>query len=48
MSIGEYAFSLCEALGRVTITANGGDAANVKQMMINAGVSEGITWNMPS
>ena len=47
-SIGDYAFIYCTSLTSVTITANGGNAANVKQMMINAGVSEGITWNMPS
>lgn len=28
--------------------ANGGNANNVKQMLISAGVSSNITWNMPS
>ena len=46
--IGEGAFAYCSRLTSVTITANGGNAANVKQMMINAGVSESITWNMPN
>ena len=32
----------------VTITANGGNAENVKQMLISAGVSSSINWNMPS
>jgi len=32
----------------VTILANGGNAENVKQMMIAAGIPSGITWNMPS
>lgn len=47
-SIGSGAFAHCRELTSVTITANGGNAANVKQMMIAAGVSEGITWNMPN
>jgi len=47
-SIGDYAFTDCESLTSVTITANGGNAENVKQMLINAGVSSSITWNMPS
>ena len=48
ISIGNKTFYECSNLTTVTITANGGDAVNVKQMMINAGVAEGITWNMPS
>ena len=47
-SIGDFAFYGCSDLTSVTITANGGDAENVKQMMIDAGVSSSITWNMPS
>ena len=47
-SIGEYAFSDCSGLTSVTITSNGGNAENVKQAMISAGVSSSITWNMPS
>ena len=47
-SIGEYAFDSCNGLTSVTITANGGNAASVKQMMIDAGVDENITWNMPN
>ena len=47
-SIGENAFSSCSGLTSVTIVANGGNAASVKQMMIDAGVSSSITWNMPS
>lgn len=47
-SIGDGTFYECSNLTTVTIIANGGNAANVKQMMINAGVSESITWNMPS
>ena len=46
-SIESDAFFECFDLTSVTITANGGDAANVKRMMIAAGVSEDITWNMP-
>ena len=45
--IGEDTFYECNMLNNVTITANGGNAANVKQMMIDAGVYEYITWNMP-
>ena len=45
-SIGDGAFNFT-SLTSVTIMANGGNAENVKQMMINAGVSSGITWNMP-
>ena len=45
-SIGDGAFNFT-SLTSVTITANGGNAENVKQMMINTGVSESITWNMP-
>lgn len=29
-------------------TLNGGNVNNVKQAMIDAGVDENITWNMPS
>lgn len=47
-SIGEYAFMDCIRLTSVTIVANGGNAENVKQMMIDAGVPSNITWNMPS
>jgi hypothetical protein len=47
-SIGEDAFGGSIGLTSVTITANGGNANNVKQMMISAGVSSDITWNMPS
>ena len=47
-SIREYAFDGCSALTTVTIVGNGGNAENVKQMMISAGVSSNITWNMPS
>ena len=48
-SIGSDAFSDCSNLTSVTITADGGDAQAVKQMMIAAGVpSGGVTWNMPS
>ena len=46
-SIGTCAFSDCSGLTSVTITANGGNANDVKQAMIDAGVSENITWNMP-
>ena len=49
----EYgAFGDCSSLVSVTITANGGNANNVKQMMIdaidNTDISDNITWNMPS
>lgn len=47
-NIENSAFNFCTNLTSVTITANGGNAENVKQMMINAGVSSSITWNMPS
>ena len=47
-SIGYEAFDGCSRLTSVTITANGGNAENVKQMLIDAGVSSSITWNMPS
>ncbi len=47
-SIASSAFYDCGSLTGVTITANGGNAENVKQMMIEAGVDENITWNMPS
>ena len=46
-SIMTDAFDGCIGLTSVTIVANGGNAENVKQMMINAGVSSDITWNMP-
>ena len=46
-SIGNDAFE-GSGLASVTITANGGNAENVKQMMIDAGVDESITWNMPN
>ena len=46
--IGSDAFSGCIGLTSVTIVANGGNASSVKQAMIDAGVSESITWNMPS
>ena len=47
-SIGTGAFYECSGLTSVTIVANGGNANTVKNMMISAGVSESITWNMPS
>ena len=47
-NIGEGAFSGCSGITTVTIVANGGNAVNVKQAMINDGVPENITWNMPS
>ena len=47
-SIWDEAFSGCDRLTSVTITSNGSDAAKVKQMMIDAGVAEDITWNMPN
>lgn len=46
--IGIRAFADCEALESITITANGGNAQNVKNMLIDAGVPSSITWNMPS
>ena len=46
-SIGYDVFSNCSNLTSVTITSNGGNAENVKQSMIAAGVSSSITWNMP-
>lgn len=47
--IGGNAFASCYSLNEVTITANGGNANNVKQMLINADVyDENITWNMPN
>lgn len=50
--IGPYAFEGCSDLTNVTITANGGNAENIKQMMISAirdtAISDNITWNMPS
>ena len=47
-NIGTNAFQNCYGLTSVTITANGGNAASVKQKLIAAGVDENITWNMPS
>lgn len=47
-SIMSSGFSDCISLTSVTITSNGGNAANVKQMMIDAGVPPNITWNMPN
>ena len=51
ISIGTNAFYYCYVL-TVTITANGGNANNVKQMLQNAGVVDGshgtVIWNMPS
>ena len=47
-SIGEGAFQECSGLTSVTITSNGGNAENVKQMMIAAGVSPSIAWDMPA
>ena len=44
----DESFLGCENINSVTIVANGGNAENVKQMMISAGVSSSITWNMPS
>ena len=49
-NIGSYAFESCENLTSVTIVATGkpgASATNVKQAMIDAGVSSSITWNMP-
>ena len=48
MSIGDGAFYGCSRLANVTITENGENAETVKQLMIDAGVDENITWNMPS
>lgn len=51
-SIGNEAFSNCSELTSVTITSNGGNANNVKQMVINAigntSISNKIAWNMPN
>ena len=50
-SIGDFAFENCSELTNVTIVATGkpgASAENVKQAMIDAGVDESITWNMPS
>ena len=48
-NIGSNAFNGCNDIASVTIYANNGNADNVKQMMIDAGVpSTGVTWNMPS
>lgn len=50
-NIWEYAFLSCDGLTSVTITSNGGNANNVKQMIITAiddtSISNNITWNMP-
>ena len=48
-NIGSNAFVDCSGLKSVTIVANGGNAENVKHMLIhNAFVSPNVTWNMPS
>ena len=51
-SIEGSAFDGCTSLTSVTIVGNGGNANNVKQMIIDAihdtGISDNITWNMPS
>ena len=50
-SIDDQAFYGCGGLTSVTIVATGkpgASAASVKDMMIAAGVSSNITWNMPS
>ena len=47
-NIGANAFRGCSGLTSVTIVANGGNAEDVKQAMIDVGVDENITWNMPS
>ena len=50
-SIGSGAFDSCDKLTSVTIVATekpGASAAAVKQALIDAGVSENITWNTPS
>ena len=50
-SIEDNAFMGCSDLTSVTIIATGkpdANAENVKQMMIDAGVSSDITWNMPN
>lgn len=51
-SIGYGSFGGCDGLTSVTIIANGGNAENVKQMVItaidNSTISDNITWNMPS
>ena len=50
-SIGAFAFYECSELTSVTIVATGkpgASATSVEQMMIDSGVSENITWNMPS
>ena len=50
-SIGDRAFLNCYGLTTVTIVANGGNANNVKQMIIttinDTSISDNITWNMP-
>lgn len=46
-SIMDDAFCGCNRLKSVTITANGGDALNVKKMMIDADISKNIDWNLP-
>lgn len=47
-SIGDHAFAWGGGLTSVTIVGNGGNATNVKQAMIAAGVPENIDWHMPS
>ena len=51
-SMGYGAFADCAGLTAVTIVANGGNANNVKQMIIesidNEEFSDNITWNMPN
>lgn len=47
-SIGYKAFYNCSSLTSVTITANGGNAQNAKQLMIDAGVSPDIEWIIQS
>lgn len=50
--ISNYAFYECTSLTSVTIVPNGGNANDVKQMIIDAigdtSVSDNIIWNMPS
>ena len=44
IEIGMAAFNGCPRLATVTITANGGDANNVRQMMLSAGVPSSVVW----
>ena len=46
--IGENAFCGCCGLWKVAIMENGGDAENVKQMLIDAGVSSSVDWGYDS